>query len=109
MQEVETLLDHDYSSAEEDGPIRKKARFEVILPPGECIASKNDYFDVKPGRKYIEPPLDDVWPPPKLGGNDSQKHRVVDKLQALTTELKLNLSDVGDGTHSVLIQIPREQ
>lgn len=66
----------------------------------------SDIMDGKPSRRFIEPPLDDVWPPPKPGGEIATK--IVDKLEALTNELKINISDA-DGTRTVLLKVPQEQ
>lgn len=114
LQEVEGLLDHDYSPAIQP-PLYKRARME-IEPATKCATSsehvggtlrrRQEVTRAKPMKKYIEPPLDDVWPPPNPGGQKNTK--VVDKLEALTNELKINISD-SEGTRTVLVKVPQEQ
>ncbi|XP_053982336.1 cyclic AMP response element-binding protein A-like [Hylaeus anthracinus] len=113
LQEVEGLLDHDYSPVIQP-PLHKRPRMDVELTQ-KCVSSsdhvggtlcgKPEYITIS-GRKYIEPPLDDVWPPPNPGGRKNGK--VVDKLEALTNELKINISDA-DGTRTVLVKVPQEK
>ncbi|KAK0173948.1 hypothetical protein PV328_007082 [Microctonus aethiopoides] len=113
LQEVDGLLDHDYSPIVQVPPY-KRARHDneqsskYILSTNHgagMFTHKLDASDMKLSKKYIEPPLDDVWPPPKPGGVPSMK--VVDKLEALTNELKINISDVG-GTRTVFVKVPQE-
>lgn len=113
LQEVEGLLDHDYSPAIQP-PLYKRPRMDTESAPkyvsssdhvGGTLCGKQDTFS-KSSRKYIEPPLDDVWPPPNPGGQRSAK--VFDKLEALTNELKINISD-SEGTRTVLLKVPQEQ
>ncbi|XP_046623543.1 cyclic AMP-responsive element-binding protein 3-like protein 1 [Neodiprion virginianus] len=114
LQEVEGLLDHDYNSPALAVPAQKRPRLDP--DPASKMTSPYEYVggtlgqgsggDVKPGRRFIEPPLDDVWPPPKPGGEAATK--IVDKLEALTNELKINISDA-DGTRTVLLKVPQEQ
>ena len=114
LQEVEGLLDHDYSPAIQP-PLYKRPRMD-IEPPSKSVSSsdhvggtlwgRQEMAVSKPSRKYIDPPLDDVWPPPNPGGQSGAK--VVDKLQALTNELKINISD-SEGTRTVLLKVPQEQ
>ncbi|XP_043250343.1 cyclic AMP-responsive element-binding protein 3-like protein 1 isoform X2 [Colletes gigas] len=111
LQEVEGLLDHDYSPVIQP-PLYKRPRIEIESTP-KCVSSsshvggtlcgRQNYIS-KSTRQYIEPPLDDIWPPPKPGG----QKKVVDKLEALTNELKINISD-SDGTRTVLLEVPQEQ
>ncbi|XP_003702804.1 uncharacterized protein LOC100883027 isoform X1 [Megachile rotundata] len=113
LQEVEGLLDHDYSPAIQP-PLYKRPRMDTEPAP-KCVSSsdhvggtlrgRQDVPASKAARKYIEPPLDDVWPPPNPGG---QNTKVVDKLGALTNELKINISD-SEGTRTVLLKFPQEQ
>ncbi|XP_076160520.1 uncharacterized protein LOC143143303 isoform X2 [Ptiloglossa arizonensis] len=113
LQEVEGLLDHDYSPVIQP-PLYKRPRMD-IEPGTKCVSSSDHVGGTlcgrqeatvisKPGWKYIEPPLDDVWPPPNPGG----QKKVVDKLEALTNELKINISD-SDGTRTVLLKVQQEQ
>lgn len=111
LQEVEGLLDHDYSPAVQP-PLFKRPRMDM---EPKCVSSSNHVGGtlcgrqegtLKTGKKYIEPPLDDVWPPPNPGGQKNAK--VVDKLEALTNELKINISD-SEGTRTVLLKVPQEQ
>ncbi|KZC08658.1 PREDICTED: cyclic AMP response element-binding protein A-like [Dufourea novaeangliae] len=112
LQEVEGLLDHDYSPVIQP-PLYKRPRMDME-PALKCVSSshhvggtlcgRQDAQMLKSGRKYIEPSLDDVWPPPNLGG----QKKVVDKLEALTNELKINISD-SEGTRTVLLKVPQEQ
>ncbi|KAK1124238.1 hypothetical protein K0M31_006614 [Melipona bicolor] len=113
LQEVEGLLDHDYSPTIQP-PLYKRPRMDTESPP-KCVSSSDHIggtlcgrqeVTMKPSRKYIEPPLDDVWPPPNPGGQKSTK--VVDKLEVLTNELKINISD-SEGTRTVLLKVPQEQ
>lgn len=110
LQEVDGLLDHDYSPIV---PVYKRPRYDDDQPPKYSataegtFAKKSEYPDVnKLSKKYIEPPLDDVWPPPKPG--DVPGMKVVDKLEALTNELKINISDPADGTRTVLLKVPQD-
>lgn len=114
LQEVEGLLDHDYSPALQV-PLSKRPRYDsepvqkygsALDHVGGTLGSKSGLLDVKPGRKYIEPPLDDVWPPPKPG--ELPEMKVVDKLEGLTNELKINISDT-EGTRTILLKVPQEQ
>ena len=112
LQEVEGLLDHDYSPAIQP-PLYKRPRMDMEPAP-KCVSSSDHVGGTLCGRqeismsntarKYIEPPLDDVWPPPNPGG----QQKVVDKLGALTNELKINISD-SEGTRTVLLKVPQEQ
>ncbi|KAF3422149.1 hypothetical protein E2986_11270 [Frieseomelitta varia] len=113
LQEVEGLLDHDYSPTIQP-PLYKRPRMDTESPP-KCVSSSDHIggtlcgrqeVTMKSSRKYIEPPLDDVWPPPNPGGQKSAK--VVDKLEVLTNELKINISD-SEGTRTVLLKVPQEQ
>lgn len=123
LQEVEGLLDHDYSPVVQM-PLYKRPRMEnneantkyaassdqigstLYAALSNILGSQEKSFVKPSNRKYIEPPLDDVWPPPNPGGQTEPK--VVDKLQALTNELKINISD-SEGTRTVLVKVPREQ
>lgn len=112
LQEVEGLLDHDYSPVVQV-PHNKHPRLDTE-PSTKCVSSSEHIGGTlcsrqeisKLGKKYIDPPLDDVWPPPNPGGQ--QTARVVDKLEALTNELKINISD-SEGTRTVLLKVPHEQ
>ncbi|EFN83508.1 cAMP-responsive element-binding protein 3-like protein 4 [Harpegnathos saltator] len=115
LQEVEGLLDHDYGPVIQM-PLCKRARLESETAPkyissvnhvGGTLGSKPDVLASKAARKYIEPPLDDVWPPPNPGGPKTAA-RVVDKLEALANELKINISDI-EGTRTVLVKMPHEK
>ncbi|XP_031837237.1 uncharacterized protein LOC116429016 [Nomia melanderi] len=114
LQEVEGLLDHDYSPVIQP-PLYKRPRMDMEPSPkcvlssdhvGGTLCGRQESAIFKSGRKYIEPPLDDVWPPPNPGGQKNGK--VVDKLEALTNELKINISD-SEGTRTVLLKVPQEQ
>lgn len=114
LEEVEGLLDHDYSPVIQ-APLCKRPRYDDDQPckytgsmshVGGTLNQKTDYTDTKLSKNYIEPPLDDVWPPPKPGIEPGA--RVVDKLEALTNELKINISDA-DGTRTVLLKVKQEQ
>ncbi|XP_078034869.1 uncharacterized protein LOC144468926 [Augochlora pura] len=115
LQEVEGLLDHDYSPVIQP-PLYKRPRLDTEPAP-KCVSSSDHVGGTlcgrreggmffKSNRKYIEHPLDDVWPPPNPGG--SKNGKVVDKLEALTNELKINISD-SEGTRTVLLKVPQEQ
>ncbi|XP_015186621.1 PREDICTED: cyclic AMP response element-binding protein A-like [Polistes dominula] len=119
LQEVEGLLDHDYSPVVHMPPY-KRPRIENEANNQKFAASSDQVGGLLSGllgnhempfmkpsnRQYIEPPLDDVWPPPNPGGKAEPK--VVDKLEALTNELKINISDL-EGTRTVLVKVPHEQ
>ncbi|XP_015125069.1 cyclic AMP-responsive element-binding protein 3-like protein 1 [Diachasma alloeum] len=114
LEEVEGLLDHDYSPVVQV-PLYKRPRYDDDQPSkyttsmshvGGTLNQKTEFSDSKLSKKYIEPPLDDVWPPPKPGVEPGA--RVVDKLEALTNELKINISDA-EGTRTVLLKVPQEQ
>lgn len=114
LQEVEGLLDHDYSPIMQM-PLYKRPRLDNEAVPkyvssmnhvGGTLGLKADLAIPKAKRQYIEPPLDDVWPPPNPGGQKAAK--VVDKLEALTNELKINISDV-EGTRTVLLKMPHDK
>ncbi|XP_043280448.1 cyclic AMP-responsive element-binding protein 3-like protein 4 isoform X2 [Venturia canescens] len=118
LQEVEGLIDHDYVPAAVTMPPYKRARYELehtrnskyAASPSEHIGGtlnpKIDYPIPKFTKKFFEPPLDDVWPPPsKPGGGIQPATKVVDKLEALTNELKINISD-SDGTRTILLKVP---
>ncbi|KAG7210496.1 hypothetical protein KM043_012017 [Ampulex compressa] len=105
LQEVEGLMDHDYSPMIQMPP-HKRPRLEASATEhvgGTLVAREEPTI---PSKKYIDPPLDDVWPPPNPGGQKGAK--VVDKLEALTNELKINISD-SEGTRTVLLKVPQEQ
>lgn len=113
LQQVEGLMDHDYSPIQM--PAYKRQRLNDDLYPkyisssdivGGTLGMNRDLINTNPTRKYIEPPLDDDWPPPKPGGSSGTKF--VDKLEALTNELKINISDT-EGTRTVLLKVPQEQ
>jgi cell division septum initiation protein DivIVA len=116
LQEFEGLLDHDYNCPIAQVPPYKRSRSDNNQSTNKYIASmdhvggtlnqKSDLPDAKLSRKFIDQPLDDVWPPPKPGGAQSAK--IVDKLEAITNELKINISD-SDGTRTVLLKVPQEQ
>ncbi|XP_012256132.1 cyclic AMP response element-binding protein A-like [Athalia rosae] len=114
LQEVEGLLDHDYSPIvavpahkrprlDPDSVAKQTSPYDYV---GGTLGQGSDFLEVKASRRFIEPPLDDVWPPPKPGGEVATK--IVDKLEALTNELKINISDA-DGTRTVLLKVPQEQ
>lgn len=112
IQEVEGLMDHDYSPIQM--PIYKKPRFDNEPSPkyissfdlvGGALGSKED-IHTNTFRKYIEPPLDDDWPPPKSGGRLEAK--LLDKLETLTNELKINISGA-ESTRTVLLKVPQDQ
>lgn len=114
LEEVEGLLDHDYSPVVQV-PLYKRPRYDNdqsskykanMNHVGGTLNQKTEFSDSKLSKKYTEPPLDDVWPPPKPGAEPAA--RVVDKLEALTNELKINISDA-DGTRTVLLKVPQEQ
>ncbi|XP_033210547.1 uncharacterized protein LOC117168817 [Belonocnema kinseyi] len=112
LQEVEGLMDHDYSPIQM--PTYNKPRFDTELPlkyissfdiVGGTLGPKTD-MRTNTFRKYIEPPLDDDWPPPKPGGRSGAK--ILDKLETLTNELKINISDF-ESTRTVLFKVPQDQ
>ncbi|XP_011261267.1 cyclic AMP response element-binding protein A [Camponotus floridanus] len=114
LQEVEGLLDHDYSPVMQM-PLYKRARIdnEAASSP-KYISSMNHvggtlglnpYLAIsKTNKQYIEPPLDDIWPPPNPGGQNTAK--VINKIETLTNELKINISE---GTRTVLVQMPHDK
>ena len=114
LQEVEGLLDHDYSPVMQM-PLYKRARIDSEATT-KYVSSMNHvggtlglkpYLAIsKTNKQYIEPPLDDVWPPPNPGGQKTVK--VINKLEALTNELKINISDT-EGTRTVLVQVPHDK
>lgn len=114
LSECEGLLDHDYNTPIAHVPPSKRARYDndqikyvaSMDHVGGTLNKQSDTPNIKLTRKYIEPPLDDVWPPPKP--NIRQPTKIVDKLEALTNELKINISDA-DGTRTVLVKVPQEQ
>jgi hypothetical protein len=114
LQEVEGLLDHDYSPAIQM-PAYKRPRIDRETTPkyvssinhvGGTLGLKPDLAISKTKKQYIEPPLDDTWPPPNPGG--VQKTVKVDKLETLTNELKINISDA-EGTRTVLVKMPHDK
>ncbi|XP_057323834.1 cyclic AMP-responsive element-binding protein 3-like protein 2 [Microplitis mediator] len=115
LQEVESLLDHDYSPIQVSlykppsrYDVEQKANNNKLFTgdlSGGMFARKSEFADVKLSKKYIEPPLDDVWPPPKP--DNVQAVKVLDKLEAITNELKINISDT-DGTRTVVLKVPQE-
>lgn len=115
LQEVEGLLDHDYSPAMQM-PLYKRARIESEAASTKYVSSMNHVggtLGLKPhlvisktDKQYIEPPLDDVWPPPNPGGQKTVK--MINKLEAFTNnKLKINISDT-EGTRTVLVKMPHE-
>lgn len=116
LQEVEGLLDHDYSPVIQM-PLYKRARIdnEAASSP-KYISSMNHVggtLGLKPysaisktDKQYIEPPLDDIWPPPNPGGQNTAK--IINKIETLTNELKINISDT-EGTRTVLVQMPHDK
>lgn len=113
LQEVGGLLDHDYSPVVQM-PLYKRPRLDNEAPSkyvssmnhvGGTLGLKPDVAVSKTKGQYIEPPLDDIWPPPNPGGQKTT--RVVDKLEAFTNELKINISDVG--TRTVLVKMPHDK
>ena len=106
------LVDHDY-----DPPPAKKSRFHF---------SENEETEEEMLRKkFILPPVDDIWPEPssveKVGTKPKEfiipdiddewvpKQSVLaDKIESLTTEVKVNISD-SKGTRTVVIHVPKEQ
>ncbi|XP_011344127.1 uncharacterized protein LOC105283226 isoform X2 [Ooceraea biroi] len=115
LQEVEGLLDHDYSPIIQM-PLYKRPRLDNEAVPkyvspmnhvgGTLGLKASDLAIMKTKRQYIEPPLDDVWPPPSPGGQ--KRTKMVDKLEALTNELKINISDA-EGTRTVLLKVPHDK
>ncbi|CAG5101235.1 Similar to CREB3L4: Cyclic AMP-responsive element-binding protein 3-like protein 4 (Homo sapiens) [Cotesia congregata] len=115
LQEVESLLDHDYSPIQVS--LYKPSRYDAdqksnnnnklfsAADAGGMFPRKSEFGDVKLSKKYIEPPLDDVWPPPKPDAVQTVK--VLDKLEAITNELKINISNT-DGTRTVVLNVPKE-
>lgn len=113
LQEVEGLLDHDYSPII-PMPLYKRPRIDNEAIPkyvssinhvGGTLGLKPDLAISKTKKQYIEPPLDDTWPPPNPGGQKAVK---VDKLEALTNEFKINISDT-EGTRTVLVKMPHDK
>ncbi|XP_011866872.1 PREDICTED: cyclic AMP response element-binding protein A-like [Vollenhovia emeryi] len=113
LQEVEGLLDHDYSPVIQM-PLYKRPRIDSEATPkyvssmnhvGGTLGLKPDIAISKTTKQYMEPPLDDIWPPPNPGGQKTVK---VDKLEALTNELKINISDT-EGTRTVLVKMPHDK
>lgn len=110
LQEFEGLMDHDYSNVQM--PSYRKEQFDNKMSKnnilfelvGETFGSGND-ININPTLKYIEPPLDDYWPPPKPGGLSETK--VVNKLEVLTNKLKINISDT-EGIRNVFVNVPQE-
>lgn len=54
---------------------------------------------VKP-KEFIIPDVDDEWIP--------NKSAILDKIESITTEVKVNISDA-KGTRTVVIQVPKEK
>ncbi|XP_029664917.1 cyclic AMP-responsive element-binding protein 3-like protein 1 [Formica exsecta] len=114
LQEVEGLLDHDYSPVMQM-PVYKRARIDNEVAT-KYISSMNHvggtlglkpYLTIsKTNKQYIEPPLDDIWPPPNPGGRKTVK--VINKIETLTNEFKINISDT-EGTRTVLVQMPHDK
>lgn len=117
LHEVEGLLDHDYSPVIAQIPLYKRPRVDNDVSRyissanhmrgGDMLRSKPNVIFSNANKKYIEPPLDDVWPPPNLG-EQQKTFRMMDKLESLTNELKINISDA-EGTKTVLIKMPHEK
>ncbi|KAL6437155.1 hypothetical protein ACFW04_005022 [Cataglyphis niger] len=114
LQEVEGLLDHDYSPVMQM-PVYKRARIDSEAAT-KYVSSMNHvggtlglkpYLAIsKTNKQYIEPPLDDVWPPPNPGGQKTVK--VINKIETFTNEFKINISDT-EGTRTVLVQMPHDK
>jgi len=111
LQEVEGLLDHDYSPVIQM-PLYKRSRIDNEATPkyissvnhvGGTLGLRSD-LAISKKKQYIEPPLDDIWPPPNPGGQKTVK---VDKLETLN-ELKINISDT-EGTRTVLVKMPQDK
>lgn len=114
LQEVEGLLDHDYSPVMQM-PLYKRARIDNEAAGSPKYISSmnhvggtlglNPYLAIsKTSKQYIEPPLDDIWPPPNPGGQNTAK--IINKIETLTNELKINISE---GTRTVLVQMPHDK
>lgn len=110
------LADHDY-----DPPPSKKSRFqfndhkirytdfqpydeqpikkEFIIPPVDDSWPHKIEEPVKP-KEFIIPDVDDEWVP--------SKSAIIDKIESITTEVKVNISD-SKGTRTVVIQVPKEK
>lgn len=104
------LADHDY-----DPPPAKKSRFrfeglketeeealrkKFIIPPVDDVWPKSEGEEVKKPKEFIIPDIDDKWVP---------NHSILaDKIESLTTEVKVNISD-SKGTRTVVIHVPKEQ
>ncbi|XP_066584576.1 cyclic AMP-responsive element-binding protein 3-like protein 1 [Prorops nasuta] len=81
LQEVEGLLDHDYSPIQippykrprimESETVSKYASSTNYV--GGTLGARKDIGANPQIRQFIEPPLDDVWPPPNPGGPGGQK------------------------------------
>ncbi|KAL0123815.1 hypothetical protein PUN28_005976 [Cardiocondyla obscurior] len=113
LQEVEGLLDHDYSPIIQMSPY-KRARIDSETTPkfvssighvGGTLDLKPNFVISKTKKRYIEPPLDDTWPPPNPGGQKTVK---VEKLEAPTNELKINISDT-EGTRTVFVKMSHDK
>lgn len=111
------LADHDY-----DPPPSKRSRFRFddhnirfdnfesyndlllkknfIVPPVDDAWPEKIEKEVKPPKRFIIPDVDDEWVP--------NKSALVDRIESITTEVKVNISD-SKGTRTVVIQVPKEK
>lgn len=110
------FADHDY-----DPPPSKRNRLHF---DDHKIRYDFEPLEKKPVKKeFIIPPLDDEWPPQKINNvlkpkeflipdvDDewAPKHSaLIDKIETLTAEVKVNISD-SKGTRTVVIHVPKEK
>lgn len=103
------LADHDY-----DPPPSKRNRFrfesfesynaralkkDFIVPPVDDVWPERTDKVAKP-KEFIIPDVDDEWIPTKSA--------LADKIESITTEVKVNISD-SKGTRTVVIQVPKKK
>lgn len=103
------LVDHDY-----DPPPAKRSRFnfegfketeeealrkKFVLPPVDDIWPQPSREAVTKPKEFIIPDIDDKWVP--------KQSILADKIESLTTEVKVNISD-SKGTRTVVIHVPKE-
>ncbi|KAK6631434.1 hypothetical protein RUM44_005961 [Polyplax serrata] len=104
------LVDHDY-----DPPPSKRNRFhfdgfnkeseeeilrkQFILPPVDDSWPQSSRETATKPKEFIIPDVDDKWVP--------NQSILIDKIESLTTEVKVNISD-SKGSRTVVIHVPKE-
>ncbi|KAL0271832.1 UNVERIFIED_CONTAM: hypothetical protein PYX00_008802 [Menopon gallinae] len=88
-------VEKDFNSHEE--PLLKK---EFIIPPVDDVWPGHKVNDALKAKEFIIPDVDDEWVP--------SKSVLTDRIEELTTEVKVNITDA-KGTRTVVITVPKEK